>query len=48
MTLSVLVLITQCSSTAYLFQCHAVLNKQCYPGVEVADIFLEYEVLLRL
>lgn len=35
-------------SNAYLFQSHAVLDKQCYPRVEVADVFLEYEVLLRL
>lgn len=33
---------------AYLFQSHAILNQQSYPRVEVSDIFLEYEVLLRL
>jgi hypothetical protein len=38
----------QLSSKAYLFQRHAVLNEQRYSGVEVAHVFLKYEVLLRL
>jgi hypothetical protein len=33
---------------AHLFQCHAVLNKQGYPRVEVSYVLLEDEVLLRL
>ena len=33
---------------AYLFQCHAVLNKQSYPRVKISDVFFQYKVLLRL
>lgn len=35
-------------SRAYLFQGHAVLDKQCYPRVEVTDVLFEDEVLLGL
>ena len=35
-------------SVAYLFQRHAVLNKQRYPRVEVSYVLLQHEVLLRL
>lgn len=34
--------------TPYLFQCHAILNQQCNPRVEVSDIFFEDKVLLGL
>jgi len=33
---------------SYLFQRHAILNEQCYPRVEVAHVFFENKVLLRL
>lgn len=35
-------------SNAYLFQRHTVLNEQRNSRIEVAYVFLEYEVLLRL
>ena len=33
---------------AHLFQCHAILDKQGYPRVEISHILLKHEVLLRL
>ena len=30
----------------YLLQRHAILYKQCYPRVQIADVLLEHEVLL--
>jgi len=32
----------------HLFQCHAVLDKQRYPRVQIAHILLEDKVLLGL
>lgn len=32
----------------HLFQSHTVLDEQSYPRVEIPDVLLEHEILLRL
>ena len=35
-------------TATYLFQCHAILDQQRYPRVEISYVFFENEILLRL
>ena len=36
------------SGSTYFFQCHAVLDQQRYPRIQISYVLLQHEILLRL